>query len=174
MAGEIKCSDTSGRTVYAVIFVGGTTWTGLNTFGIITQANMNTHTVALTEQDASGIYVGNFPTAITSANRYSILLFEQTGGSPSVAADIKLSSAPAINWLGSSASTGSTLDFTQVIPTTNTAQTVGDALNAARALGFGNLNFNPATKQLTLYAPDGVTVIHTFTANSSTNPTSRS
>jgi hypothetical protein len=65
-----------------------------------------------------------------------------------------------------------TLDFTQSIPTSNTAQTLGDALNAARAQGFGK--WVVSGKTLNLYAPDGTTIVRSFTLNSATEPTSRS
>jgi len=63
------------------------------------------------------------------------------------------------------------LDLTQTIPTSNTPQTVGDALNAARAQGFGK--WVVSGKTLNLYAPDGTTIIRSFTLNSATEPTSR-
>ncbi len=63
------------------------------------------------------------------------------------------------------------LDLTQAVPTSNTAQTVGDALNAARAQGFGKWVISGTA--LTLYAADGSTVVKTFTLNSATAPTSR-
>lgn len=66
-----------------------------------------------------------------------------------------------------------TLDLTQVIPTSNTGQTLGDALNAARAQGFGKWSLNTGNNTLTLYAADGTTVVRTFTLDSSTAPTSR-
>ena len=61
------------------------------------------------------------------------------------------------------------LDLTQTIPTSNTPQTVGDALNAARAQGFGK--WVVSGKTLNLYAPDGTTIIRSFTLNSATEPT---
>lgn len=64
-----------------------------------------------------------------------------------------------------------TVDFTTIIPTSNTANTVGDALNAARANGFGKWVISGTG--LSIYAPDNTTVIKTFTLDSSTNPTSR-
>lgn len=64
-----------------------------------------------------------------------------------------------------------TLSMTQVVPSSNTAQTVGDALNAARAQGFGKWAIIGTT--LTLYAGNGTTVVHTFTLDSATAPTSR-
>lgn len=63
------------------------------------------------------------------------------------------------------------LDLTQEVPTSNTAQTVGDALNAARAQGFGKWAISGTT--LTLYASDGTTVVRTFALDSATYPTSR-
>lgn len=63
------------------------------------------------------------------------------------------------------------LNLTQTIPTTNTAQTVGDALNAARAQGFGKWVLSGTS--LTLYAADGTTVVRTFTLDNASAPTSR-
>lgn len=65
-----------------------------------------------------------------------------------------------------------TLDLTQAVPASNTAQTVGDALNAARAQGFGKWVLIGTT--LTLYAGNGTTVVKTFTLDSAAAPTSRS
>jgi len=64
-----------------------------------------------------------------------------------------------------------TLDMSQHVPLSNTAQTVGDALNAARAEGFGKWDLIGTT--LTLYAADGATPVHAFTLNDATNPTMR-
>lgn len=64
-----------------------------------------------------------------------------------------------------------TLDMTQAVPTSNTAQTMGDALNAARAQGFGKWALVGTT--LTLYAADGTTALRAFTLDSATAPTSR-
>ena len=65
----------------------------------------------------------------------------------------------------------SQIDLTQSIPTSNTPNTVGDALNAARAQGFGKWVITGTS--LNLYAPDGTTIIRSFTLNSATEPTSR-
>jgi hypothetical protein len=64
-----------------------------------------------------------------------------------------------------------TLDLTQAVPTSNTTQSVGDALNAARALGFGKWVISGTT--LNLYAPDNTTIVRSFTLNSATEPTAR-
>jgi hypothetical protein len=65
-----------------------------------------------------------------------------------------------------------TIDLTTIIPYTNTAQTVGDALNAARANGFGKWVISGTT--LSIYAPNNTTVLKTFTLDSTISPTSRS
>lgn len=63
------------------------------------------------------------------------------------------------------------INLAQAVATSNTANTVGDALNAARAQGFGKWTLSGTT--LTLYAADGTTAVRTFTLDSSTTPTSR-
>lgn len=63
------------------------------------------------------------------------------------------------------------LNLSQTIPVSNAANTVGDALNAARAEGFGKWVLSGTT--LTIYAPDGTTPVRVFTLDSATNPTSR-
>lgn len=61
--------------------------------------------------------------------------------------------------------------LTTPVPVSNTAGTVGDALNAARAQGFGKWTL--VGTALTLFAADGVTAVRTFTIDSATAPTSR-
>lgn len=64
-----------------------------------------------------------------------------------------------------------TIDMTQSVPSSNTAQTLGDALNAARAQGFGKWVLSGTL--LTLYAADNTTVVRSFTLDNPTNPTQR-
>lgn len=65
-----------------------------------------------------------------------------------------------------------TIDTTALIPTTgNATNSIADCLNAARAQGFGKWAISGTT--LNLYAGDGTTVIHSFTLDSATAPTSR-
>jgi hypothetical protein len=63
------------------------------------------------------------------------------------------------------------LDLTEAVPRSNTAETVGDALNAARVQGFGKWTLVGTT--LTLYQSDGTTVARTFALDSATAPTQR-
>lgn len=94
---------------------------------------------------------------------------------PYDAADMGLSSLAAIDSRlpATPAAVGDsmTLDLTQAVPISNTANTIGDALNAARAEGFGQWTLVGTT--LTLFAPDGVTPVRVFTWDSATNPTQR-
>ena len=68
-----------------------------------------------------------------------------------------------------SVTTPVSIDLTQAVPTTNTAETVGDALNAARADGFGKWKISNGTT-LELFASDNLTVVRTFTLDSATSP----
>lgn len=71
----------------------------------------------------------------------------------------------------SAASIAATLLTTAVPTTANTANTVADCLNAARAEGFGKWVKSGTT--LTLYAPDGTTVVRQFSLDDATSPNSR-
>ena len=77
--------------------------------------------------------------------------------------------------IGGTASAGAAgkvaLDPAQALSNTQTAQTVGDCLVAARAQAVGKWVLSGTT--LTLYASDGTTVYRTFTLDSATAPTSR-
>jgi hypothetical protein len=65
-----------------------------------------------------------------------------------------------------------TVDMTQAVPTSNTAETVGDSLNAARVQGFGKWAIVGTT--LNLYAANGTTIVRSFTlAPDATAPISR-
>ena len=75
------------------------------------------------------------------------------------------------NKISTDASGRTRIDLAQTIPNSNTAQTVGDALNAARAQGFGKWILSGTS--LTLYAADGTTVVRVFTLDSASAPTQR-
>ncbi len=62
-------------------------------------------------------------------------------------------------------------DLTQMVPLTNTPNSMGDALNAARAGAFGKLVLSGTT--LSVYGSDGTTVVRSFALDSATNPTTR-
>jgi hypothetical protein len=68
-----------------------------------------------------------------------------------------------------------TLELSQPIPAVNVPQTVGDALNAARAEGFGRWVADTASvpPTITLYAADGLTPVRVFQVDSASSPTQR-
>ncbi len=105
--------------------------------------------------------------ALTTAGSVGKLLVDN------ITASIAAVKAKTDNLPSSPAAVGSTMkiDLTQAVATSNTAETVGDALNAARAQGFGKWALVGTT--LSLYANDGTTVVRSFTLDSATTPTSR-
>jgi hypothetical protein len=82
--------------------------------------------------------------------------------------------ATPANKISTDANGGVALRLDQAVPLTNTAQTVGDALNAARAQGFGPWSLDTNARTLKLFAANGTTVVRTFTLDSVTAPTVRS
>jgi len=83
MAGEIQLPyGTSGATLYAVVRnSAGQLWNG-SAFEAYTAANWTTYAVTMTEQGASGFYVGNFP--VTVKGVYNVEARQRAGGSPAV------------------------------------------------------------------------------------------
>jgi hypothetical protein len=84
MAGELKTQFASGATVYAVVLnAAGQAWRrDVSVFELPTAANWADYAVTMTEQSTTGVYEGNFPTAITTAGVYPVLFRQQSGGSP--------------------------------------------------------------------------------------------
>ncbi|HZO90523.1 MAG TPA: hypothetical protein VFB38_19505 [Chthonomonadaceae bacterium] len=138
----------------------GTSKTGLTTVGyrlLNADGTVNTArtTAGVVEAPAGS---GSYQAAVTFPDGFSGKLTWDTGeATPKYAHEDINASQP--------------LDLSQAVPTSNTAQTLGDALNAARAQGFGKWVLSGTT--LTLYAADGTTVVRTFTLNDPTSPTQR-
>jgi hypothetical protein len=65
------------------------------------------------------------------------------------------------------------LNLDQPVPLTNTAHSAGDALNAARAVGFGPMRINKSLKTIVYYASDGTTQLRSFSVDDSNRPTRR-
>jgi hypothetical protein len=84
------------------------------------------------------------------------------------------SAGQAGNELHTMAASGVKLTLTQALDTTETGDTVGGALLAARAEGFGRWVMDTTTKTISLYAADGTTLVHTLTLDDVNNPTQRS
>ncbi|BDI33383.1 hypothetical protein CCAX7_54340 [Capsulimonas corticalis] len=123
-AGEIKTTDTSGKTVYAVILnQSALAWNG-STFATVANANWSTYPVLLSEQGTTGIYVATFPAGITTPGRYSELIYERAGGSAAVGDT--LIAQGTLDWDG--AALALPLSQGQLINTSSAAGTIGEAL----------------------------------------------
>ena len=82
MANEISATFSSGRTLYFLVFNNiSQIWSTVSSaFAAYVAGNYTDYDVSMSEL-GTGIYTGNFPTAIT-AGVYSIVCREQLGGSP--------------------------------------------------------------------------------------------
>jgi len=84
MAKELTTQFTSGQTIYAAVLnTAGQIWRAdTHVFETPTAANWTKYAIALTEQSTTGIYEGDFPTAIVTAGTYPVLFRQQSAGSP--------------------------------------------------------------------------------------------
>ena len=109
--GEVKITDATGKTIYAVYLnPSGQVWNG-TTFAAITNANWATYGILLTEQGTTGIYLGNFPTVITTAGRYSTLIYEEATTGTEAVGD-KLIGSGSLDWNGTVVITLTSLNTT--------------------------------------------------------------
>ena len=103
MANEIRATYDTGSTLYALVFdAAGQVWQlTTNTFVAYAAANIDNYDIALSEiATASGQYRGTFDSDI-AAGVYSVVLFEQAGGSPVVADDQRIGVPGKMIWDGS-------------------------------------------------------------------------
>ncbi len=154
--------------------------TGLlfNTSGLsarYTRSGSNSVAISLVSQTSNGAWVSGGFAEIDAINQPGLYRLDVPN-----AAFVSGADRVTITVRGASGTNGafvdcqlisSQLDLTQAVPTSNTANTIGDCLNAARAQGFGKWAVTGTT--LRLYAPDGTTVVRTFTLDSETSPSQR-
>ena len=167
-----------GSTSQSIELYLGATGLAFNTFGLQAYYARNRSApvqISLVSQTATGSWTSGGFAEINSTTMPGIYRLDVPN-----AAFASGSSDVTINVRGASGTNGAVLtvnlvytqlDMTQSVPTSNTAHTIGDALNAARAYGFGKWVISGAT--LSLYASDNTTVIKTFTLDSGSYPTSR-
>lgn len=100
MANEIQVAHESGGVVYAIVRNAlGDVWrTDTAAFGIWDNAQIGSYDIALTEQGASGFFVGSFPAAITAPGRYSVEARRQAGGAPALSDTVV--GTGALDWDG--------------------------------------------------------------------------
>ncbi len=105
-----------------------------------------------------GIYRIDVPNALFVAGAESAML-QITGASQTNGAVVHYNMAKV------------QFDLSQNVPLTNTAHSIGDALNAARAQGFGKWQIVGNT--MNIYAEDGITLVKSFNLDSGSYPTQR-
>lgn len=101
MAGSIQGgTNYSGATLYAIIRnSSGEVWnTNSEAFEAYNGSNLGDYDVPMTEQGSSGYFAVDFPTAITEAAEYSVVSYQQAGGSPASTDKMRLSGT--IPWNG--------------------------------------------------------------------------
>lgn len=81
MAREIRGTSPSGTLYARIISPTGLWWDG-TTFEAYDAGSYTDYDVAMTEQGASGVYVADFPTGITTGGTYEYFVHRQAGGSP--------------------------------------------------------------------------------------------
>ena len=99
-------TTTSGLTLYFQIRNSTASIYNTNTtlFETFSDANWTKYNISLTEQGASGYYVGSFPTAITISGLFSISVFQQLTGTQKET-DTLVGSGQ-FNWSGSPGANG--------------------------------------------------------------------
>jgi hypothetical protein len=105
-----------------------------------------------------GIYRIDVPNAVFVAGAESAML-QLTGANTSNGAVVHYNMAKV------------QFDLSQNVPLSNTAHSIGDALNAARAQGFGKWQIVGNT--MNIYAEDGITLVKSFALDSGSYPTQR-
>lgn len=100
MSGELRIAAATGGTVYANILNGSSQrWNG-SAFETFASAHYNTYAITTVEQGSTGVYVGNFPVAITDAADYEIIFYSRDGAA--VAEGDPIVGTASINWDGDS------------------------------------------------------------------------
>lgn len=121
---------------------------------------------------ALGALVTSITSAVWAAASRTLTAFSFFGAAPTTAQTAAAILKTPANLLATDANGSASISLTQPVATTgNTANTLADCLNAARAQGFGKWTIIGDT--FTLYAPDNVTAVRIFTLDSATAPTQR-
>ena len=98
MAREIRGTSPSG-TLYARLMNPSGLWWNGSSFEAYSAANYTNYDIAMTEQGNSGVYVADFPSAITTAGSYEYFVHRLSGGYP--AEGDPVINTGKIDWTGS-------------------------------------------------------------------------
>lgn len=104
MASELRGGAASGNFVYAHLFSPASVlWNG-SAFEAFDSVDYSSYDIVMTEQGNSGIYVGDFPSAITTQGTYEAIFYTADNGSSSVEGD-HIAGSQTIEWDGTAAVT---------------------------------------------------------------------
>jgi hypothetical protein len=114
MASEIRGVSSSGTLYARVMNASGQIWnTAALTFEDYTASDYTDYDITMTQQGSSGVYVGDFPSNITTAGTYEFFVHIQSGGTPAEGDTIV--NTGRIEWTGSAATSTSTADATNLV-----------------------------------------------------------
>ena len=170
-------SGTTSRTEYIYLNTTGYTFSSTGLSASYVRAGSARVSVPLVSQTVTGAYTSGGFCEIDATNMPGLYRIDAPNaifntGVKTAALEIINTTTNDRQLISYNFTQDMTIDLTTIIPTTNTANTVGDALNAARANGFGKWVISGTT--LSIYAPDNTTVVKTFNLDSVISPTSRS
>jgi hypothetical protein len=169
-------SGTTSRTEYIYLNTTGYTFSSTGLSASYVRAGSARVAVPLISQTVTGAYASGGFCEIDASNMPGLYRLDVpnaifTTGVKTAALEIINTTTNDRQLISYNFTQDMTIDLATIIPYTNTAQTVGDALNAARANGFGKWVISGTT--LSIYAPDNTTILKTFTLDSIITPTSR-
>lgn len=106
MANELITGSATGLTIYAhVLSTPGRRWNTVDeALEAYASGNYTEYDIVMVEQGSSGVYLGDFPVALTTAGNYNIFYYRQIGGSP--AEGDPLVGTGEVEWNGSAAVEG--------------------------------------------------------------------
>lgn len=110
MSNELIAANGVGETCYALVKnSSGQFWNG-TAFETYSASNYALYDITMTEVGSTGIYLGDFPSLITSSGSYQYFVKRQAAGSP--AEDDPIVNTGIIDWTGTSSIVGSSGSMT--------------------------------------------------------------
>ncbi|MDE2106096.1 MAG: hypothetical protein KGL39_53230 [Patescibacteria group bacterium] len=100
MANEFGGLGASDQTLYTRLSNKSAQWWNGSAFEAYASGDYSKYPIAMTEQGASGYFIGNFPTAITESGTYTYLVHRQVGASPAEGDPVVQTGS--IDWTGNS------------------------------------------------------------------------
>jgi hypothetical protein len=169
-------ANTTSYSEYINLASTGYTFNTATLKAYYVRPNLTSTSISLASQTVSGTWVSGGFVEVDPINMPGLYRFDvpneviASGVSNSMLQIVNTSNNDRVN-INYKFFDSQILDLSITVPTTNTDQTVGDALNAARAYGFGKWVING--NNLEYYAPDNSTIIKTFTLDNPNYPRSR-